>query len=96
LTSNVEQGTRNSDSSRYDRDYYQWLLLTIQQLQDQEYAVVDWENLLEELEGLAKSQKRELKSRLLVLMEHLLKLKYWGKERDYNARGWRNTILMIN
>lgn len=93
MTSNVEQGTRNSDSSRYDRDYYQWLLLTIQQLQNQEYAVVDWDNLLEELEGLAKSQKRELKSRLLVLIEHLLQLKYWGKERDYNGRGWRNTII---
>jgi hypothetical protein len=28
-----------------------------------------------------------------VLIEHLLKLQYWTTEKDYNARGWRNTIV---
>jgi len=93
MTRNVEQATQNSNSSLYEKDYYQWLLLTIEKLQNQEYSAVDWENLVEELDGLAKSQKRELKSRLLVLLEHLLKLKYWKNERDYNARGWKTTII---
>ncbi len=93
LTSNIEKVTQNFTSSLYDRDDYQWLLQTIRQLQSQEYSAVDWENLLEELESLAKSQTRELKSRLLVLIEQLMKLKYWESERDYNAREWKNTII---
>ncbi len=77
----------------YHQDYYQWLLTTFKQLQNSDYSQVDWENLLEELESLAKAQKRELKSRLIVLIEHLLKLTYWESERDDNARGWKNTIV---
>lgn len=93
MTTNVQPSTPNSNHSLYERDYYQWLLLTIKQLQTDKYSEVDWENLLEELDSLAKAQRRELKSRLIVLIEHLLKLAYWEREREYNARGWKNTII---
>ena len=93
MMTNVQSSQSKSHHSLYEEDYYQWLLATVKQLQNSHYSEVDWENLLEELESLAKAQKRELKSRLIILIEHLLKLAYWENEREYNARGWKNTII---
>jgi hypothetical protein len=36
-------------------------------------AGLDWENLAEEIEGLAASQKREIRNRLKRICQHLLK-----------------------
>ncbi len=35
---------------------------------------LDWENLAEEIESLGASQRRELRSQLAVILEHLMKL----------------------
>jgi uncharacterized protein DUF29 len=35
---------------------------------------LDWENLAEEIDSLGRSQKRELRSRIAVIIEHLIKL----------------------
>jgi hypothetical protein len=51
---------------------------------------LDWENLAEEIEDLGKSTRRELRSRLLVILEHLLKLAH-SPAIDPRA-GWRETI----
>jgi hypothetical protein len=37
---------------------------------------LDWENLAEEIDSLSRSQRRELRSRLAVILEHLLKLEH--------------------
>ena len=50
---------------------------------------LDWENLAEEVEGLALSEERELESRLEVLLVHLLKWRYQTKKR---SRSWQLTI----
>ncbi|QYO64547.1 DUF29 family protein [Leptolyngbya sp. 7M] len=45
---------------------------------------------VEEVEGLGIAQKKELISRLIVLLEHLLKRLYVKSPDDYN--GWERTI----
>jgi Domain of unknown function DUF29 len=35
---------------------------------------LDWENLAEEIDSLGRSQKRELRSRIAVIIEHLIRL----------------------
>ena len=77
----------------YDRDFYLWIQTTAKVLKERRFDDVDWENLIEEIESMGRSEKKELKSRLIVLIEHLLKLMYWEAEKAYNARGWRNTIV---
>jgi hypothetical protein len=52
---------------------------------------LDWENLAEEVESLAGSQRRELRSRIGTIMEHLLKLQYSRSENP--RRGWVETIV---
>jgi hypothetical protein len=76
--------------STYDTDYALWLEQNISLLKQGEYQHIDWQNLIEELESLGKSQRRELKSRLSTLLEHCLKLIYTDYDQDF--RGWRITI----
>ena len=52
---------------------------------------LDWEHIAEEIEDLGKSNRRELRNRLLAILEHLLKLQY---SPAVNPRaGWRATII---
>jgi hypothetical protein len=51
---------------------------------------LDWYNLAEEIESLGRSQRRELKSRLANLIEHLLKLEFSSASRP--RAGWLETI----
>jgi hypothetical protein len=74
----------------YDRDLNLWLETAIAQLKAGELHNLDIENLIEELEGLAGRDRRELEHRLTTLLEHLLKRCYVKSDRDYS--GWVRTI----
>ncbi|WP_069473881.1 DUF29 domain-containing protein [Microcystis aeruginosa] len=76
----------------YDSDYQLWLENTINQLRQGDFQGVDWQNLLEELADLGKSERRALESLLTRLLEHLLKLTYGQSQRDYNQAGWKKEI----
>ena len=76
----------------YEQDYCQWLEFTVQQLRSGHFNAVDWENLIEEIEDMGRSEKRALASLLTKLFEHLLKLAYWETERAYNANKWKSKI----
>ena len=51
---------------------------------------LDWENLAEEIDSLGRSLKHELRSRLMVVLEHLLKLEHSAATDP--RRGWIETI----
>ena len=76
--------------SLYDRDLNLWLETAIVQLKSGSLENLDIENLVEELEGLAGRDRRELRRRLSTLLEHLLKRCYVKSEYDY--AGWEITI----
>jgi hypothetical protein len=79
-----------SSSTLYDRDYVLWVEETVNQLRTRNLSSLDFENLIEEIEDLGKSEKRELENRLAVLCAHLLKRCYVDlPECD---RGWELTI----
>ncbi|MBD2135331.1 DUF29 domain-containing protein [Sphaerospermopsis sp. FACHB-1094] len=77
----------------YDQDFYLWIQTTVKLLSEGKLEQLDIENLIEEIDSMGRREKKELKTRLIVLIEHLLKLQYWTEEKDYNARGWRNTVV---
>ncbi len=60
----------------YEQDLNLWLEQAIAQLKSGQLKELDIENLIEELEGLAARDRREFKSRLANLIEHLLKRCY--------------------
>ncbi|MBW4577578.1 MAG: DUF29 domain-containing protein [Aphanothece sp. CMT-3BRIN-NPC111] len=92
MTTNLNKTSVANSGSLYEEDFYLWIQTTANQIRQKNFEKVDWENLLEELESLGRSDKRELENRLTVLLEHLLKLVYWKEERENNTRGWANTI----
>ncbi len=51
---------------------------------------LDWENLAEEVESLGRSQRRELRSRIAVIVEHLLKLQCSPAADP--RRSWMETV----
>jgi len=62
-------------STAYETDYNQWLKETVKQLQERNFEQVDWDNLIEEIESMGKSDRRALMSLLTRLIEHLLKFR---------------------
>jgi hypothetical protein len=81
------------DRVLYDRDFYLWIQTTTQLLKERRWENIDWENLIEEIESMGRSERKKLKNRLIITIEHLLNLRYWKAEKAYNARGWRGTIV---
>ena len=53
------------------------------------FTRLDIEHIAEEIEDVGKSERRELKSRMAVLLAHLLKWKYQPERR---GNSWRRTI----
>lgn len=74
-----------------DRDLNLCLEEAITKLKAGDFQNLDVKNLIEELEGLAGRDRRELKRRLTTLIEHILKRCYVKSEYDY--AGWVVTIV---
>ena len=79
-----------SQKSIYETDFVGWIETTVEQLRTQDYANVDWENLLEEIEDIGKSEKRAIYSNLKILLLHLLKYRYQAEKR---SNSWRASIV---
>jgi Domain of unknown function DUF29 len=83
-----------SAAQLYEEDFVRW---TEQQSNALREAArngtnlpLDWENLAEEIESLGRSQRHELRSRLAVILEHLMKLEH-SPASDPRS-GWMDTI----
>ena len=80
-----------SNKTTYEQDFALWVEENIALLKAKNYNSVDWENLIEEVEGLTRSDKRELENRLITLFEHALKRRYVPLPDCY--RGWELTLI---
>lgn len=76
-------------SSLYDTDYVAWLEEQVAHVRAGRLQALDLENVAEELEGLAKYQRQELRSRLEVLILHLLK---WDHQPEQRSNRWRASV----
>ena len=76
----------------YERDFNLWCEQIAKAIQDRDKEVMDWDNLLTEIEDMGASQKRALDSYLQRLIEHILKLKYWTSEYERCHRVWMQEV----
>jgi hypothetical protein len=78
----------------YDRDFYSWTQDQAARLREagalRLNAGLDWGHLAEEIESMGRSDRREIRSRLEILLLHLLKLA-WSPDEPPRA-GWRETV----
>jgi len=78
-----------TNTELYAQDFYTWTQSTSALIRAGQWSALDREALAEEIESLGKSQHRELGSRLVVLLLHLLK---WGYQPLERSGSWRSTI----
>jgi hypothetical protein len=76
----------------YEKDFYLWVLENLKLLKNREFELVDWENLLEEIEYMARKELRSVISLMAVIMEHLYKWENY-RESAYMGSGWKKSIL---
>lgn len=79
----------NSTQTLYETDFNVWRDQTIAQLKQKKINNIDLDNLITEIEAMGRSEKRELISRLRVLLMHLLKWQYQPEKR---STSWITTI----
>jgi hypothetical protein len=76
-------------NSAYDGDAYGWAIEQAAHLRAERADLLDWENLAEEIEGMAKSERRAAESGLRNIIKHILK---WDAQPERRGRSWQNSI----
>jgi hypothetical protein len=78
-----------ASDSNYDRDFYAWANEQAALLRAGKIAEADLAHIAEEIESMGKTEKRELVSRLTVLLLHLLK---WRFQPELRGTSWRLSV----
>jgi Domain of unknown function DUF29 len=76
-------------SPLYDRDFFAWSREQAELLRAGKLAQADIEHIAEEIDSMGRTEKRELISRLSVLLLHLLK---WRYQPDKRSPSWEASI----
>jgi hypothetical protein len=84
-------GSGRGTGTAYDKDVILWSQEQARFLRAGRFAELDIEHLADEIEDVGKSEKRELASRMAVLMAHLLK---WRVQPEKRTPSWRATIVV--
>jgi len=80
---------RTAAANLYETDFYGWIQRQVDVMRAGDLASLDLDNLIDEVESMGKSEKRELESRLEVLLMHLLK---WQYQPHFRGSSWQFTI----
>ena len=73
----------------YDTDFHAWANEQAALLRARRLTEADIDHIAEEIESMGRSEKRELVSRLTVLLLHLLK---WHYQPAFRGNSWRLSI----
>ena len=74
----------------YERDETAWLETMAELIRLGRLDELDYSNLAEYLADMARRDRREVESRLTVLISHALK---WTHQPDHRSGSWRGTIV---
>jgi hypothetical protein len=74
----------------FEQDETAWLETMSCLAAEGRYAEMDHSNLSEYLADMAKRDRREVSSRLVLLLQHLLK---WEFQPDHRSGSWQRSIL---
>jgi Domain of unknown function DUF29 len=76
-------------SRLYESDFYAWSREQAELLRAGKLAAADIEHIAEEIDSMGRTEKRELISRLSVLLIHLLK---WRFQPEKRSPSWEASI----
>ena len=81
--------SRMSNQHLYEQDFYAWANQQAALPRDGRFSEADIAHIAAEIESMGKTEKRELVSRLTVLLLHLLK---WQFQPGHRGHSWRNSV----
>ena len=76
-------------TSLYDEDFCLWIERQVGLLRAGRLDRLDLENLIEELESMGRSEKSAIKSNMVVVLTHLLKIQF---QPEKATRSWLGSI----
>jgi hypothetical protein len=74
----------------YEVDFAAWAAETAEALREGRFGDLDRENLAEEIEGMARAERKAVRSQLRRLMMHLLKQRLQPERR---SKGWEASMV---
>jgi hypothetical protein len=74
----------------YEQDFFAWTQEQARLLRARDARSQDWGNLAEEIDSMGRRDRRELESRLRLILHHLLK---WQVQPELRSPSWRNTLI---
>ena len=86
----TEVATKPPPNTLYETDFYAWTQEQARLLRERRWADLDLDNLIDEVESVGRSDKRQIESRLEVLIAHLLK---WHFQPGRRGDSWIDTIF---
>ncbi len=78
-----------TNTELYEQDSFDWTQTTAELVRAGRWSELDAEHIADELESVGNSDKREVVSRLKVLIKDLLK---WQWQPEHQSGSWRSTI----
>jgi hypothetical protein len=75
--------------NHYDADIVAWAAEQAELLRSRQWSALDIDNIAEEIDSVGRTEKRELGSRMTVLLAHLLK---WHFQPEHRSNSWLRTI----
>lgn len=76
----------------YWRDTYAWAMQQAEALRRRDWGAVDWDNLLEEIEDLGRSERRSWMIHCSNVIAHLLTWEHWDRGGPEPESGWSRSI----
>lgn len=80
------------DKAAHDRDFYGWTQEQAALLRTGRLNELDTEHLIEEIESMGRSERRQMTHRFELLLMHLLKWRYQPERREIDGGSWLRMI----
>lgn len=81
-----------SSEELYWHDTYTWAMQQAEALRRRNFAAIDWENLIEEVEDIGRCERRTWTSHCKNLVEHMLKLEWRDPGEPETGPRWIDTV----
>lgn len=83
---------RHHAAELYEHDAYRWAMRQADALRRRDFASVDWENVIEEIEDVGKRYRDRWISNCAQAIHHLLEIERWELATNSDLRHWSHEI----
>ena len=77
----------------YNRDFYSWTVQQSMLMRRNDFAAIDWDNVIEEMESMAIEQRNRWEKHCARTIEHLLKIEYYREATDKVLKHWMREVM---